>query len=444
MESSDRKLRTTNMLLTRRSFLANANALGTTVMTQSQGHAAKGGDRVRVGVIGGGSQGKSHLRCLAAIPSAEVVAVCDVDQSRLAEMIKLTQGANGVNDLRSILDDQSIDAVTIATPDHWHTPAALLALKAGKHIYVEKPCSHNLLEGKLLLDTANRSKQVVAHGTQARSAPGMQEAMSMLSEGVIGEVLIAKCWNWQKRKNIGNLKPSAPPGKVDYDAWVGPAAWLPFQANRFHYDWHWWYNFGCGGIGNDGIHELDYALWGLGVDQQPSVISAAGGKYHFDDDQQFPDTQQITFEWPGKVGDRKMLIYEQRLWSTNYPFNVDSGVKFIGTSGKMFISKRGKFELLGERNKKMERVLRHPVHSILSLNFQNWIDCIESGATPNASIAKAYRTVAAVHLGNISTRLGRTLRFDREAQKVVGDDEANAMLSREYRDGGHWAIPTRT
>jgi predicted dehydrogenase len=218
---------------------------------------------------------------------------------------------------------------------------------------------------------------------------------------------------------------------------------MPFQANRFHYDWHWWYNFGCGDLGNDGIHEFDYALWGLGVDTHPTVISAAGGKYFFDDDQQFPDTQQVAFEFGDGVGNRKMFVFEMRLWSTTYPHNVDSGAEYFGTKGRMFISKRGKFEVRGERNEPMDVKLESAPKSEVSENQQNWLDCIKSGGVPNANIDIAARTAIACHLANIATQLQRALRFDPTSEKIIGDDEANQLLARKYREGGHWGIPAR-
>lgn len=430
---------------TRRTFLLSSAATlaGSTALGRSPARAAAPSERVRVGIIGCGNQGKSHLSAMQSLGEIEVVYVCDVDEQRLAERLTSAPGIQGVADLRRVLDDPSIDAVSIATPDHWHTPAALLALEAGKHVYVEKPCSHNLREGQMLRDAARRHGKVVVHGTQTRSSPGFREAISMIEEGVIGDVLIAKCWNWQQRRNIGHQSPSEPPAGVDYDTWVGPAPWLPFQANRFHYDWHWWRNFGCGGMGNDGIHELDYALWGLGVTTHPSRVVALGGKYFFDDDQEFPDTQQVTFEWPGDdaVGNRRMLIYEQRLWSTNYPFNVDSGAEYIGTKGRIFLSKRGKFEIRGERNAPIEASLAHSTKSDVAENQQNWIDCIKSGATPNASIDIAHRTASVVHLGNIATQLQRALQFDPDAERIIDDEAANDLLARTYRDEGHWGVP---
>jgi len=433
---------------TRRRFLVNtaAGVASTAAIASATSRAAGANKRVRVGVIGCGGQGRVHIRSLVSLDDVELVYVCDVDSDHLAKAVAESgeAKAKGVDDLRTILDDRSIDAVTIATPDHWHTPAALLAIEAGKHVYVEKPCAHNIHEGRLLLEAARKNNRVVQHGTQSRTSPGIRKAIEMLHGGAIGEVLLARCWNWQRRNDIGHGTPSAPPAGVNYERWVGPAEMVPFQANRFHYNWHWWHNFGCGGIGNDGIHELDYTLWGLGVTTNPTTIAAVGGKYYFDDDQEFPDMQQVTFEFTGEgddVGKRRMLVYEQRLWSTNYPFNVDAGAEFFGTEGRMFLSKRGKFQILANRNRPSDVTLTETTKVSVPDHQQNWIDCIRSGERPNADIAIALRTATAVHLGNISTRVGRTLRFDLDQERVIDDNEANALFTRAYRKGGHWSIP---
>jgi predicted dehydrogenase len=316
-----------------------------------------------------------------------------------------------------------------------------LALEAGKHVYLEKPASHNFREGQMLLAAAKKYGRTVQHGTQARSTPGMQQAMALLHSGLIGDVLMAKCWNWQRRNDIGHAQPDDPPAGVDYDTWVGPAEWMPFQKNRFHYEWHWWYNFGTGDMGNDGVHELDYAIWGLGVSGAPSNVSGNGGVYFFHDDRQWPDTQQVNIEYLTDKGPR-MLIYEQRLWSVNYPYNVDSGAEFYGTKGKLFVSKRGKIEAYDDEKARIPleldgMALKNPGPN----HLQNWVDCAKNGETPNAPLEAAFCTTTAVHLGNISTRLRRSLKFDGEQQHIVGDTEANAMLGRTYRDGGHWSVP---
>ena len=431
---------------TRRKFMANAaaGAAATTLFSTVSSAAVGANEKVRIGVIGAGNQGKRHHLSLSTLPDVKIAYVCDVDEQRLAEAVTST-GAKPTNDLRRMLDDPTIDGVTIVAPDHWHVPAALLALDAGKHVYVEKPCSYNFREGQMLVKAVSSNPNLVfQHGTQARSSVGMQQAVQMLREGIIGDVLIAKCWNWQRRDSIGHQTPSDPPATVDYDTWVGPAEWLPFQANRFHYDWHWWYNFGSGGMGNDGVHELDYALWGLGVTEHPSAVSAVGGIYHFDDDRQWPDTMQVSFEYagdPSKGTGRKLLIYEQRLWSTSYPYNVDAGAEFFGAKGKMFLSKRGKLEVFDENKKRVDVKVDGTVKSEVSENQRNWVDCIKSGSVPNAPIDAAHRTATAIHLGNISTLLGRTIRFDPQNEAVLDDAEATTMLGRKYRDGGHWSVP---
>jgi predicted dehydrogenase len=401
----------------------------------STARASSANEKVVVGLIGCGGRGRRFFEYADY--------VCDPDAQRLGEAAKQTgiDASRAVTDLRRLLDNKTVDAVVIATPDHWHTPAALLALQAGKHVYVEKPCSHNFRESQLLLEATRRSNRVVQHGTQQRSSPFTRDAIAMLRDGVIGKVLVAKAWNVQVRPTIGHAQPSEPPPGVDYDVWVGPAEFVPFQANRFHYNWHWWYPFGTGDVGNDGTHEIDMARWGLGVDTLPSKVAALGGKYFHDDDQQFPDTATCIFEYPGdgKVGHRRQLVFELRIWSSNYPFNCDNGVEFIGTEGKMMISKRGKLQILGPRNK----VIKQEQHEI-SKNMEhmdNFLAAIRGGGRANAPIEESHRSVALVHLANIALRSGRSLTFDPEREQILGDDESRQLQKRTYRKGGHWAIP---
>ena len=369
---------------TRRGFLKLGSLAGTAAFMPGV-HAAEasGSDRLRVAVIGCGGQGNSHIRALQTLPEVELAYVCDVDAERLAKAEKEAGGARGVNDLRRVLEDASVTGVVVATPDHWHAPAALMAIEAGKHVYVEKPCAHNVRESQLLLAAARGRQRVVQHGTQSRSSAGLQAVMRLLHEGVIGDVLSAECWNWQRRRDIGHGQPGEAPQGVDYDMWVGPAEMMPYQSNRFHYDWHWWHNFGCGDIGNDGIHEVDLALWGLGDRGHPAKVAALGGKYFFDDDQQFPDTQQVIYELGvgERPGERRMLVYTQRLWSTNYPYHVDSGVEFHGTRVRAFLSKRGKFEVVNERNEPVETAAVPTIQTSVADHERNWLRAIRGGAT---------------------------------------------------------------
>jgi len=425
----------------RRTFLKAASATTAALVAAPAVQAKSANEQVIVATIGCGGQGTAHVRSLLGLKDAKLAYVCDVDQQRLAKAAEMAPNAKAVNDLRRVLDDKHVDAVTIATPDHWHATAGLLALEAGKHAYVEKPCSHNVREGRLLLNKAREKNLKVQHGTQSRSSEGIANAVKMLDDGIIGDVLVAKSWNWQLRRDIGHAKPAEAPDSIDYDMWVGPAEWLPYQSNRLHYNWHWWHNFGCGGIGNDGIHDLDYTLWGLGVESHPAKVSASGGKYFFDDDQEFPDTQQVSFEYPDeKSGRSKMLIYEQRLWSTTYPHNVDSGAEFYGTKGMMFLSKRGKITIRGERNREIKQRPKGQIGGSVASHQQNWIDCIRSGETPRADIEIAHRTATAVHLGNIATRIGGHLEFDGEREQITNNEQANSLLARRYREG-HWAAP---
>ncbi len=402
--------------------------------------AAAANDRLTVGVIGCGGRGMGLLREFAS--QADIAYVCDPDESRRRQAQEKVSARHAVADLRRVLDDKSVDAVVIATPEHWHAPAAILACEAGKHVYVEKPCSHNLREGRLMIEAARRTKRVMQVGTQSRSNQFIAGAIQMLREGVIGDVLVAKAWDVQRRANIGRLQPSDPPPGVDYDMWVGPAEFVPFQANRFHYHWHWWYNFGAGGIGGDGPHEVDYARWGLGVETHPSTVAGLGGKFYFDDDQEFPDNGTVVFEWPGdaKVRNKRQLIFELRIWSPNGLHGVDSGAEYYGTKGKMFLSKRGKLEILDEKNKPVTAQPKNPPQ-LLPGHAADFLDAIKTGRTPNADIEVGHLSSSLVHLGNLAMRTGRSLQFDPRTEQIIGDKQANALLSRKYRKGGHWAIP---
>ena len=332
----------------RRTFIKqtalSAVAASTLVHTSREARAAEG-RKIRMGAIGCGGQGTSLLKTFAAMPDVELAYVCDPDDARgqkAAEAVKEHAKPQVVRDLRQILDDKSIDAVTVATPDHWHGPAALLALEAGKHVYVEKPCSHNIREGRLMIEAAAKAGRVVQVGTQARSTAYIGEVFEKLKQGVIGEVLVAKAWNSQRRKDIGHMQPSEAPGGFDYDLWVGPAPMVPFQANRHHYTWHWWYDFGTGDGGNDGVHEIDVARWGLGVDEHPSRATALGGKLGFNDDQQFPDTQYAVFHWDApQGGTAKELVFEMRIWSPYRQDGFENGCAFYGREGVPHLGRSG-------------------------------------------------------------------------------------------------------
>ncbi len=398
------------------------------------------GPKLKAALIGCGGRANTHRAEFQKL--ADIKWVCDPDKNRLASFEKAT-GAKGTDDMRRVLDDKEVQAVVISTPDHWHAPAAILACNAGKHVYVEKPCSHNFLEGSLLVAAAKKNGVVVQHGTQSRSNRLIVDAIQMIKEGQIGDVLMAKAWNIQRRNNIGKGSPSTPPANVDYDSWIGPAQFMPYQENRFHYSWHWWHNFGTGDIGNDGAHEMDIARWGLGVDGFPSTVSAIGGKYYFDDDQQFPDHATCVFEWPsdGQVGHRRQLMFEMRIWSKNYPYNCDCGVEFYGTRGMLMVSKRGKLMVWSEDNKPVDTPKPKESLAISSSHQADFLNAIQSGTKPSADIEIGHQSTALIHLANIAVRTGKQIQFDPKSQTIVGDPSANQLLGRVYREEGHWSVP---
>jgi predicted dehydrogenase len=432
------------MTADRRQFLKEAAAGAALTAAATYARADGANNRLTVGVIGPGGMGTHHLDALLGRDDVRIAFVCDADANRLAAAAKRVadkskQAPKAVKDMREVLDQKDVDAVFIATPDHWHAPATILACDAGKHVYVEKPCCHNLREGRLMTEAARRAKRVVQTGTQSRSTRHVMDAMAALKSGIIGEVLVCRVWNSQLRRNIGKTKPSDPPKHLDYDLWVGPAPMTPYRSNMLPGIWRWWFDFGCGDFGNDGVHDIDIGRWGLGVQTHPSTIAAVGGKYFFDDDQQFPDTQTVIFEYPGdgKMGQRKQLIFEQRIWSPYVEEGHENGNAFYGTKGYMILGKGSGWQVFGPRNAPGQKATGKPD---LPAHHQNFFECIRNGGTPNADVEIGHHSAALCHLGNIATRLGRTLHFDPANETIAGDSQANDMLRRKYRLG-HWAVP---
>ena len=427
----------------RRDFLRDAG-LGIAALTLGSAAQAQG-RKVVIGLIGPGGMGTAHLKLLSARKDVEVAYVCDPDRDRLAAAAKLVQDATGqapkaVEDLRRVLEDPRVEAVWIATPDHWHAPAAILALHAGKHVYVEKPCCHNLREGKLMVEAAQRTGKLLQVGTQSRSTAVVREAVERVRKGEIGEVLVAKAWNSQRRGNIGKAKPSEPPATLNYDLWTGPAQLVPYRENLLPGRWRWFYDFGCGDMGNDGVHDIDVAIWGLGVTTHPTRATCLGGKYFFDDDQQFPDTQYAVFEYPveGKPGIMKQLIFEQRIWSPYVQEGYENGAAFYGTEGMLVIGHTVGWKLYGPKNKLLAE---RTGSADLPAHHDNFLGCVR-GEQPslNAPGSTGILSAGLCHLANISARVGRTVTFDPVKVKIENDDQANTLVGRRYRSG-HWATP---
>src|ERR1700720_167749 len=329
----------TSSKASRRYFLklTGAGVAGTAlgVTASSYARIMSANDRVRVAICGVRGRGKDHLHGFANVPGTEIAGMCDVDESVLnqrlgdAEKMGLAR-PKWYGDIRRLLEDKDIDAISIATPNHWHSLMATWACQAGKDVYVEKPCSHNWFEGRQLVRAVKKYNRICQHGSQSRSNPGMIEAIQHLNAGTIGDVYMARalCYKW--RPSIGHAAVEAVPAGVNYDLWTGPAPMKPFTRNRFHYNWHWIWDTGNGEIGNQAIHEIDIARWGLGVGF-PVSVSAMGGHFMFEDDQETPNTLTATFAFDAAGGKRKMMELAVRHWITNHEAEIGTGA--YGASG---------------------------------------------------------------------------------------------------------------
>lgn len=394
-------------------------------------------DEINIGIIGAGGRGRALVRAFASVPGARIAYLCDADQASLEKTQALMSqlklpAAKTTPDMRRVLEDKEIQAVSISTPDHWHAPAAILACDAGKDVYVEKPGSHNLRESRLIIDAARRNNRIVQLGTQSRSRPSTIRAIEYCRSGKIGKALMAKAWNIQLRDHIGHKEDGPVPPGVDYETWLGPAPWIPFNENRFHYRWHWHWHFGTGDAGNDGAHQIDIARWALGAGY-PTRATGMGGKYYFDDDQQTPDTMNVTFEYPGKA-----LIWEMRIWNPYAMNDIENGVGVYGTDGMVHIGQYGRrwgFKVFDKSGK----MVHHDDGNEPDEHQQNFIDCVRSRKLPNADIASAHLSIVHCHLANIVARTGHNIRFDPGTETVINDPEANLFIKRAYRT--HWGTP---
>ena len=431
----------------RREFLKSSAAVTAAALTSISSVQADDAKQaiLRIGLIGCGGMGSNHLNLLSKRQDVQITWVCDVDANRLAAAQKIVTDGSGkspqtTGDLRQVLQDKTVDAVFIATPDHWHTPAAILALDAGKHVYVEKPCCHNIREGRLLTEAVQRSGKRLQVGTQSRSTPCVKEGLDHIWNGEIGEILVAKAWNSQRRGSIGKTQPASPPPHLDFDTWLGPAPTVPWRSNLLHGVWRWWYEFGCGDIGNDGVHDIDVAVWGLGVETHPNRVTCFGQKNFFDDDQQFPDTQYAICEYSptGKAGKGKQLIFEQRIWSPYVQEGYENGAAFYGTEGVLIMGHSVGWKLYGPKNKLLAE---QTGAADLPAHHQNFFDAIrDPGVSMNASVDAGRLSATIVHLANIAARTGQVLEFDPTTEKITNGESANELVRRKYRDG-HWSVP---
>ncbi|MBN2473393.1 MAG: Gfo/Idh/MocA family oxidoreductase [Pirellulales bacterium] len=418
--------------VSRRRFLKKAALGGAAVGAAARAWAAdeSPGEKLVVGVMGMGGRGTSLAKQFQQQPNTEVAYVCGVDEKRLAAAVQGV-GALGnrdpkaVGDFRRILDDQDVDVLVCAAPDHWHAPATILACAAEKHVYVEKPCCHNPREGELQVAAARKHQRVVQIGTQRRSWPVLNEAVEKLRGGAIGRVLFSRGWYNNQRSSIGRGQPADVPDWLDYELWQGPAPRRPYRGNVVHYNWHWFWHWGTGEIGNNGVHALDLCRWGLGVDF-PSRVTSGGGLYYFDDDQQTPDSQVVTYEF----GD-KMITWEGRNWHRRGFEGSMFGASFYGSQGTLVIDGGG-YKIYDRQDKLIEE---QGGSGDDAGHIANFLDAIRNGARPNAEIEIGYKSTLLCLLGSIAHRTGHALNCDPKTGHVLDDEQAQALWGREYEPG---------
>ena len=412
--------------INRRTFLGATGALA----LASKSSLASPNDRVRVAIVGLRNRGSELANEFARNKAVEVVALCDIDDSMFAKPLQSVEKITGKaprteKDFRRLLDDKSIDAVVNATPDHWHALIAVLACQAGKDVYTEKPASHNIVEGRRMVEAARKYHRVVQLGTQRRSMTHIKDAVTYVHSGSLGHVGMARAWIHQQRKPIGFGTPSPVPPGIDYAMWQGPAPDRPFTLNHFHYNWHWFWNWGTGEIGNNGIHGLDVARWGLDVDAPLSVVSA-GGKFVFDDDQEVPDTQVVTFEFP-----HACLVWEHRMWSKHGTEGRTFGIAFYGDKGTLVVDEKG-WTVEDPDGGKPSSPFNAKANDDIAAHIQNFLDAIHSRQNPSADIETGHLSTRLCHLGNIAHRVSRKLIFNPTTESFKNDPEANSLLTRAY------------
>ncbi len=433
----------------RRGFMKSSAASMAAMSALSYARATDApSEKVRLALIGIGStvpgsvggRGRQLLRPFTSFNDVEIVCLCDIDDNFIPIGQKLLTGherreARVEKDLRRVLQDKTIDAVIVATPDHWHALATVWACQAGKHVYVEKPASHNLIEGRRMVEAARKYNRVVQLGTQSRSSASLGRAVELVRSGKLGKIAAARTWVGGSRPSIGHAKDADVPKGVDYDLWLGPAPRRAFNENRFHYRWHWNWDYGTGELGNNGIHALDRLRWLLNLDA-PTRIVAAGGKLFYDDDQQTPDTLTVAYDFPNCL-----VTWEHRVWSRG----TGNGAVLYGERGTLVFDREGWHVENGiEAADKGD--VDPPSRPDGTIHQRNFIDCVKNSSgmnvrRPNADIEEGHKSTRLCHLGNIAFRTGRAIRFDERTETCINDAEANRLLTRAYRKP--FAMPDR-
>jgi predicted dehydrogenase len=415
-------------ILTRRTLLTSAAAA---VAGTAAANGSPAAERIRVAIMGLGSRGSTLVDAFLAA-GAEVAGLCDVDENaagRAADVVAKRQEVKPRvdRDIRRLLDDASIDAVVVAAPNHWHAPATILACSAGKHVYVEKPCSHTPEEGELAVAAARKHGVVVQHGTQRRSWPWVCAAVKAVQDGTIGPVHLARSWYTNRRPSIGRGERIEPPSTLDWTLWQGPAPERPFASNVVPYHWHWRWHWGNGELGNNGVHGLDVARWALGLTFPTRVVSA-GGRWYHDDDQETPDTLSVAYEFPGG----KQITWEGQSCSPLGNQGSTFGVSFHGPEASLVIDTEG-WRVLDGKNVIVSEHAGSKKDDVV--HVVDFLDAIRDGRQPVADIAEGHASALLCHLGTIAHRTDRVLHTRPEDGHIVGNDDAVALWTKEYRPG---------
>lgn len=428
--------------------LGMAELLGSLTSAQAQAVSPRKigpNDKITAAVFGTNGRGLSHVDCLTSLPGVEVTYICDVDSRAMLKGLmrvekKQSTTAQGLGDFREALADPALDVVTIATPDHWHTPMAILAMAAGKHVYVEKPCSQNPYEGELLLEAVNKYQRIVQMGAQRRSSAAMRQIIPEIHQGLIGKTYFAKGWYANGRASIGKGKPAPVPDWLDYELWQGPAPRTAFVDNLVHYNWHWRWPYGTGEALNNGTHEMDIARWALDV-KWPTRVSSSGGRYAFQDDWEMPDTQNISWDFP----EGKSMSWEGR--SCN-PFPVEGrsrGTLVYGTEGTALLdgddyiiyNKAGKIikQARGTEVVDPTNTVSGSGEAMDKAHLLNFLEAIRGKEELHCPIEEGHKSVTLLHLGNIAWRTGRELHCDSSNGHILNDAEAMKLWKRTYEPG---------
>ena len=436
-------------MITRREFLdalavgATGLALGTTAKSYAQ--ILGSNDRLNFAIMGLNGRAYAHLSALKANKTAARIShVCDVDSNilqKFGDSVRQEMGetAQADKDFRKILEQKDVNAITIATPDHWHTPMAIAGLQAGKHVYVEKPCSHNPAEGEMLVQAQRKYQKLVQMGTQQRSSPHTIDIIEKIHAGAIGRPYFAKAWYVNNRKSIGIGKEVPVPPQLDWDLWQGPAPRRPYRDNVHPYNWHWFKIYGTGETLNNGTHEVDVCRWALGVDY-PKRVTSSGGRYQFKDDWQFYDTLVTSFEY-----EDQMISWEGKSCQGMKVYGRDRGSTIMGTKGTVLVD-RGGYELYDLKGNKTNEFKAGAAASSADLvgrdsmtdaHFANFIAGIRKGEKLNAPIEVGNVSVTILQLSNIAWEVNRELQLDANNGRIQGDPEAMKMWGREYEKG--WA-----